>query len=96
MDFIFLLSNFIQFVLISLTCAEMAGASRERPYYDEFIELGFFYVTDRESRNLSALFVTKYFQMNPGSITSYNDICPQNIQRTKIEIAPFRQEVNHP
>ena len=45
--FIFLLSNFIQFVLISLTCAEMAGASHERPYYDKFIELGFFYVTDR-------------------------------------------------
>ena len=25
----------------------MAGASRERPYYDKFIELGFFYLTDR-------------------------------------------------
>ena len=38
---------FLYNVLISLTCVEMAGASRERPYHDKFIDLGFFYVTDR-------------------------------------------------
>ena len=38
---------FYTICLISLTCVEMVGASRERPYHDKFIELGFFYVTDR-------------------------------------------------
>ena len=38
--------------MISLTCAEMAGVSRERPYHDKFIELSFFYVTDRGVQKL--------------------------------------------
>ena len=61
---------------------EMAGASRERPYQDKFIEQGFYYVTDRGVQKPQCVICYEVLRRNPWNGTSYNGICQQNIQLT--------------
>ena len=53
-------------------CREMAGASRERPYQDKFIELGFYYVTDRGVQK-------------PQCVICYEVLSSESMKRNKLQ-----------